>query len=338
MKLVSVLVPVYNVVNTLEKCVDSILLQTYKNIEIVLVDDGSTDGSGNLCDKLQKEHANIKVVHKFNEGLGPTRNRGVQESSGEYIYHCDSDDWLEPNLVATCVEQIESNDAEMVMFGYNLLTEDSSGLHLYDKSYTDDCVLNSKEEVRSFFIHNYYNYFIVTSLCNKFWRRSFIIDNNLLVPPFRRGQDVAYALLTFDKLSKVVSIADCFYNYLIQPGALNKGKSFSDTLDTQYKIFTNTEDAFKRWGLYSAGEEQKLVSKTCEIVANFTVHAMSVKYRNDWRNIARTLFERSEIVSLMGRYSGSKSKFMKLFIFAASRKSPVLVKIVAELHRLKENK
>ena len=310
-KLVSVLVPVYNVVDTLEKCVDSILTQTYKNIEIVLVDDGSTDGSGELCDKIQKEHPNIKVVHKANEGLGPTRNRGVQEATGEYIYHCDSDDWLESDLVATCVEKIEANNAEMVMFGYNLFTEDENGLHLFDKSYTDNCVLEGEQSVREFFVKNYYNYFVVTSLCNKFWRRSFIVDNNLMVPPFRRGQDVAYALLTFDKLSKVVSISDCFYNYIIQPGTLNKGKSFSDTLDTQYKIFKSAEDAFKRWGLYSESEEQKLVNKTCEIIANFTVHAMSVKYRKDWRNIAKLLLEREDIIALLGRYSGTRFLYLQ---------------------------
>lgn len=336
MKLVSVLVPVYNVVDSLEKCVDSILSQTYQNIEIVLVDDGSTDGSGVLCDKIQKEHPNIKVVHKENEGLGPTRNRGVQEATGEYIYHCDSDDWLEPHLVATCVEKIESNNAEMVMFGYNLFTQDEKGLHLFDKSYTEECVLEGQQSVREFFIKNYYNYFVVTSLCNKFWRRSFIVENNLMVPTFRRSQDMAYALLTFDKLSKIVSISDCFYNYIIQPGTLNKGKSFADTLDTKYSIFKTTEDTFKRWGLYSKEQEEKLVNQTCEVFANFTFHAMSVKYRKDWRTIAKLLFERGEVLELLGRYTGTRSIFMKLFIFAVSKKSPILVKMIAEQHRLRE--
>lgn len=336
MKLVSVLVPVYNVVDSLEKCVDSILSQTYQNIEIVLVDDGSTDGSGELCNKLQKEYPGIKVVHKANEGLGPTRNRGVQESTGEYIYHCDSDDWLEPTLVEACVEKIETNNAEMVMFGYNLLTEGADGLHIFDKSYTEDCVLEGKQSVREFFVKNYYNYFVVTSLCNKFWRRSFIVDNNLMVPTFRRSQDMAYALLTFDKLSKIVSISDCFYNYIIQPGTLNKGKSFADTLDTKYSIFKTTEETFKKWGVYTREQEVKLVNQTCEVFANFTFHAMSVKYRKDWRNIAKLLLEREDIMELLGQYTGTRSIFMKLFSFSIAKKSPILLKMVAEVHRIKE--
>lgn len=336
MKLVSVLVPVYNVVDTLEKCVDSILSQTYKNIEIVLVNDGSTDGSGELCDKLHEEHPAIRVVHKINEGLGPTRNRGVQESTGEYIYHCDSDDWLEPNLVESCIEMLESNNAEMVIFGYNLLTQDSKGFHLYDKSYANDCVLNSKEEVRNFFVHNYYNYFLVNSLCNKFWRRSFIVDNQLFVPPLRRSQDMAYALLTFDKLNKVVVTSECFYNYLIQPGVFNKGRSYAETLDTLFKIYENTERTFMNWGLYTEIEERKLVNKTCELIANLTTHAMSCKYRKEWRSIADVLLKRDDIIFMLERYSGTTSIFMRLFNIAISRKSPLLVKLVAELHHLRE--
>ena len=92
--IISVLVPVYNVENTLDRCLQSILKQTFQNFEILLIDDGSTDGSGALCDKYAEKYSNIRVIHKDNEGLGPTRNRGIKEARGEFIYHCDSDDWI----------------------------------------------------------------------------------------------------------------------------------------------------------------------------------------------------------------------------------------------------
>lgn len=336
MKLVSVIVPVYNVVNTLEKCVESILCQTYKNVEIVLVDDGSTDGSGSLCDKYQETYSNIIVIHKENEGLGPTRNRGVAEANGEYIYHCDSDDWLEPDLIESCVKMIELYNAEMVLFGYNIFTKDSDGFHLYDRSYASKCVLTTKEEVREFFVHNYYNYFLVNSLCNKFLRRSFVVDNSLMVPPLRRSQDMAYALLVFDKLSRIVVVSECYYNYWIQPGVFNKGKSYSDTLDILYNVYKNTKATFNKWRLLSEEENRKLVNKTCELVANLTAHAVSVKYRKDWRKINKELMSRNEVVLLFDRYNGADSNFMKMFIFAVKSKVPIFIKTVSELHRLRE--
>ena len=94
-KLISVIVPVYNVESYLEKCVDSIRNQTYKNLEIILVDDGATDNSGVLCDKIAKKDDRIKVYHKENGGLSDARNYGVKKATGEFIGFVDSDDYID---------------------------------------------------------------------------------------------------------------------------------------------------------------------------------------------------------------------------------------------------
>lgn len=93
--LISVIVPVYNVENYLCKCVDSIINQTYNNLEIILVDDGSTDGSASICDEYVLKDSRVKVIHKENGGVSSARNIGIAEASGEYICFVDSDDWLE---------------------------------------------------------------------------------------------------------------------------------------------------------------------------------------------------------------------------------------------------
>ena len=98
-KLISIIVPVYNVEDYLEDCVHSLELQTYKNIEIILVDDGSPDRSGKICDKLALKDARIKVIHKKNGGLSDARNEGLEHSNGEYIAFVDSDDIVEPNFI-----------------------------------------------------------------------------------------------------------------------------------------------------------------------------------------------------------------------------------------------
>ena len=97
---ISVIVPVYNVEGYLARCVDSILGQTYENLEVILVDDGSRDGSGALCDAFARQDHRVKVIHKPNGGLSSARNTGIDAAQGEYLAFVDSDDWLEPDAYA----------------------------------------------------------------------------------------------------------------------------------------------------------------------------------------------------------------------------------------------
>ena len=96
---VSIIVPIYNVEKYLKKCVNSIINQTYKSLEIILVDDGSPDRSGALCDRLAEKDSRIRVIHKANGGVSTARNAGIEAATGEYICFVDSDDWLPENAV-----------------------------------------------------------------------------------------------------------------------------------------------------------------------------------------------------------------------------------------------
>lgn len=99
LELISVIVPVYNTKSTLQRCVDSILAQTYSNFEIILVDDGSPDGAGELCDRLAQQHQNLRVLHQKNAGLSAARNAALKIAQGEYITFVDSDDTIAPNML-----------------------------------------------------------------------------------------------------------------------------------------------------------------------------------------------------------------------------------------------
>lgn len=113
---ISVIVPVFNVEKYLVRCVHSLLNQTYENIEIVLVDDGSTDGSGVLCDQLKEMDSRIKVIHKANGGLSSARNAGMTQRSGDYITFIDSDDWIELDTYQHCLDLLRLNNADCVEF------------------------------------------------------------------------------------------------------------------------------------------------------------------------------------------------------------------------------
>lgn len=115
---VSVIVPVYRTEAYLEQCVDSLLAQTYSNLEIILVDDGSPDRSPAICDEYAAKHGNIHVIHKKNEGAGLARKTGLDLASGDYVLFVDGDDWLDHNTVADCLERARTDKADCVMFGY----------------------------------------------------------------------------------------------------------------------------------------------------------------------------------------------------------------------------
>ena len=116
--LVSIIVPVYNVEQYLDRCLDSLVRQTYSKIEILLVDDGSTDGSGALCDAWQRRDHRIRVFHKPNGGLSDARNHGLERASGDWVCFVDSDDWFDLRFVETMLGALEDTGADVAECDY----------------------------------------------------------------------------------------------------------------------------------------------------------------------------------------------------------------------------
>ena len=120
---ISIVVPIYNTEKYLDECIESIVNQTYKNLEIILIDDGSKDKSPQMCDEWAKKDNRIKIIHKSNEGAGASRNRGIAVATGKFIYFVDSDDYIDPTLVEKCLNAISKSSSAMVMFGTTNINE-----------------------------------------------------------------------------------------------------------------------------------------------------------------------------------------------------------------------
>lgn len=125
-KLVTVVVPIYNVEKYLNECIESIVGQTYKNLEILLIDDGSTDSCPRICDEWAEKDARIRVIHKQNQGLGMARNTGIDNASGRYICFYDSDDYVDRRVIEKAYEKAEEYSAEIVLYGLKDFTDDGS--------------------------------------------------------------------------------------------------------------------------------------------------------------------------------------------------------------------
>lgn len=184
MKLVSIVVPVYNSVEYLNDSVNSLLNQTYKNIQILLVDDGSTDGSSELCDELSKIDERICVIHKNNGGICSARNVGLDHVSGEYLMFCDNDDLYEKTTVEESVSYLESTGSDFVKFRVNYKTINNFGKEIFNQiqGYTESKVYDTHHN----FIDNYIKIRdskALTYIWNGIYKTSLIKDNSLRFDP-----------------------------------------------------------------------------------------------------------------------------------------------------------
>lgn len=162
--MITVVVPVYNVENYIKKCVESILNQTYRKLEIILVDDGSTDKSGEICDEFSVIDSRIKVIHKKNGGLSDARNAGLKIATGNYVTFVDSDDYIAVDMYRTMIEAMNRNKAEIGVCGIGYITNgvirEISCLPA-EKVYKEDALI-------TYFSTNDLN----TSVCNKIFKRT----------------------------------------------------------------------------------------------------------------------------------------------------------------------
>lgn len=206
--LLSVIVPVYNVEKYLKRCLESILVQSWNDYEIILVDDGSTDSSAQICDLYAEKYEMIRVIHKENKGLSDTRNRGIEEASGEYVYFPDSDDWLEPNTFSELSDVIEELTYDIISFNREFVTSEEDKL-ISAKSRIQK--LSGKQALLEMLKQS-----DVTGFANdKIYRKKLFLDNDIEFPVGKYYEDLGTNYKLFLKATKVYVTNQKYYHYLI---------------------------------------------------------------------------------------------------------------------------
>lgn len=235
--LISVVVPIYNVENYLKECVESILNQDYSRIEVILVDDGSTDNSGKLADLIKKEDKRIKVIHKVNGGLSDARNCGIKAASGRYICFIDSDDIIKCDYVSSLYSSL---------LKYNVKISSCGFCHLYENGETKEINFQNIDKVFSgdeaqiyLNVIGYYN----VSACNKMFDIS--LFENIEFPKGKKSEDwfVMYKLI--EKSQRIYYNSDTKYIYRQRAGSITKNsKANIDCIEASkevYNYFKNNE-------------------------------------------------------------------------------------------------
>ena len=218
-ELISVIVPVYNVRSYLEKCFESIAGQNYRNLEIILVDDGSTDGSGDLCEELAGRDSRVRVIHKKNGGLGSARNAGIDAARGEILSFVDSDDWIEPGMYDTLTEIMHREDAQIIACGIKKVSE--TGAVSYYQDNLEERRVYTREEA---LIELPKNERLSNSMCNKLFRRETIQGLHINEQIFY--EDNPFTPQCFARAEKIAYTAEPFYCYFERTGSISR-KGFS---------------------------------------------------------------------------------------------------------------
>lgn len=239
----SVIVPVYKVEEYLEKCVQSILAQTERDFELILVDDGSPDRCGALCDSLAQTDPRIRVIHQENQGLGGARNTGIREARGDWLLLVDSDDWIDPKILEKAMEAGLREEADLVMFAFRTVDEQGRELGVFREDMPKERGITLREHKEA----------LLTAPCawNKLYRRSFFQGTGLAYPPRVWYEDLRTSPKLMAKAGRMVFLDEVGYNYLQRQGSIMK----SANLERNREILDAFDDLlpwFRKEGLFEA--------------------------------------------------------------------------------------
>ena len=211
MDLVSIIVPVYNAEEYIEACIESIQKQSYQNIEILLIDDGSKDFSPSICDRYQSVDSRIKVFHRENQGVSASRNFGIDQASGDYIQFVDSDDTLEPETVEENLNLAKETNAELIFFSFRYHILDES--RIIENTFTQNFVGNAQEFFEKYFI-TLIDKELINPPWNKFISRKMLVDSGIRFnEEYSICEDMAFSAEILKVSQRIAFNHKMYYNY-----------------------------------------------------------------------------------------------------------------------------
>lgn len=341
MDLTSIIVPVYNVEKYLRQCVESLIDQTYKNIEIILINDGSTDNSGYLCDELSKEDKRIKVIHKENEGLGLTRNAGIKVASGKYIIFIDSDDYVKNTMVEDLVRKLIQNKVDICFGGQNKV--DNNGKILFSYKYNDEVF--RKDLVREKLIpmligsspeaHDN----ISLSACNVLYCLDLLKKNNIYFKSEREyiSEDLIFNIEVINCVNSVMLIEECNYNYRLNLNSLTTTYR-NDRFEKIKYLYEYEKELLQKMGHYNFCDDRLIKQffinlKVCIMQEKTSVSHKSLKQQlNSLHNICSDKLVK-ELIEL---YPVNRLKIkQKLFILLVKDNRVIILLLLSKMGVIK---
>lgn len=257
--LISVIIPVYKVEHYLRRCLESVVGQTYKRLEIILVDDGSPDLCGAICDEYAAQDDRICVIHKANGGVSSARNAGLNACTGDWIGWVDSDDWIEPDMFAYMLGAAQAHDADIVVCSRYEHSKDSDKFRGWEQETPLDT-----ENALGFLLRNDV---MQNFLWDKLWRRQLFAG--VRFPEGRTYEDIAVMHRLFEHAERIICLPEGKYHYWQRPGSIVGDVSLKNRLNHYAAAKERYDDMRERWPQFSDCLEGQCVAAAINIWCAF---------------------------------------------------------------------
>lgn len=309
-KKVSVIIPVYNSQRTIKKCIDSVLNQTYNNIEIIIVNDGSSDDSYSICKNYSATHNNIKLLNCKNSGVSKSRNRGLNVAEGDYIQFLDSDDYLYKNTIADKITKMNGQNVELVITDYEFIYP--NGKKEKNPVFLNNELMSIKEYMHKFSERPTTLFFGV--LWNKMFKRSIIEKNKIRFDESTSfAEDFKFVLEYLKYVNNVAYINRCEYGYFYDEStdSLSKNKKLYNTLwDERKNLYILYKKVFEYKSIFSNNIQDYILEGMGGVIESYI---KCFGYRQTIHKI-KSICTEEPISELKFNYTGSRKTFRILIL------------------------
>ena len=323
MDLVSIIIPVYGVEQYLDRCVRSVVNQSYPHLEIILVDDGSADQCPAICDAWASRDSRIQVIHKENGGAPSARNTAIDLAQGKYVYFLDSDDWAEKTMLQDMYDMAEKYQAQLVVCGFYIDTY-YGNRHLSEKIYVDDRVFTNAQSFREE-AYRYYDRNMLYTPWNKLYRLDYIKENGLYFPQ-TLWDDFPFNISYIRNVKSVVVSTKAYYHFI-------RARAESETAAYCANMYEKREeehgwllDLYKEWNIDSMPAKEMIARRYIErmigCVANVTSSKCTLSGREQRKQIRKMLHNPRVDEAL--EIAKPRSKYMKIMLIPVRWKNTYL--------------
>ena len=291
---ISVIVPIYNGEKWIRECLEMIITQTFKDFELIIIDDGSTDDSNQICKEYARTDDRIKLITKKNGGTWAARNRGIDESSGKYIIFLDCDDWYENTLFEKMYENIKESDVDLVISGQtNIFVNKNGEIVRRTTVLPKELYFKTNDEILENYIH-LRKEAIGDTLWNKIYKAEIIKKYNLKFENYKRGEDTIFNANYYQHIDKCRVISEALYNYRIE----NENPVWLKYSDNYLDIVRSENDTIvgklKEWGKYNNdAREYQATHFTYRIIEYF----YKITYSKNFLSLGNKIEQRSTLRS-----------------------------------------
>ena len=335
----TIIIPIYNCEIYLNRCIDSIINQIDNNYELILVDDGSTDKSGDICDKYAEENENVVVIHKKNEGQSKARNDALEIAKGKYILFIDSDDYINEGYFEEINSILEKNkEIDLINFGFY---SDVDNLRLKNLS-TDEIsykekLYKSHDEIKEDFI-NLWDNSMLYNIWNKVYKKEIIDNKNIKFYKSNWGEDVEFNKEYLNNINIFYNSNKCFYHYVRERQGASTKNYKNNFFEIRKSEFIKYNEYFEKWNIpkdiYYEYSCRRYIERVLGCIEN--VYCSNMKFNKRYKEIKRIV--QDPITQEALKYAKPKSNKIKIMLFPIKMKLVLMTMIMGRTFNIMKNK